>query len=311
MSFKYVKNLLVLALVTNFVQQSIAIQPGMKMAKKGSMNSQGQLPIELKNLPLILDTKNIKIDKYTNQDAVSLSPELLGPGSSGGGNICALNISTATNFIADYADKIPFQDAEQREHFLNTLSSVRFLHGENLEVRGQSVDAINYPAAGVIVINEKVCAQLGAGIGSGYALLVHEYSGVAGIDDRNYQVSGIFKQKVKEEIGSAWCDTMDCDSSLKNTAITAFKKDAQVRKAIAEAMESVGNPQLENVEVITLQNYSASYDDNNESELQVLVVQHYSLLAEHWSSDGVITAKLKVVTKGNRYIVKSVKLETN
>jgi len=104
-------------------------------------------------------------------------------------------------------------------------------------------------------------------------------------------------------------ETSNINSGLKKAAMKAFNKDPQVKKAIAEAMESVGSPQLDNAEIIILQDNSSSYgDSNDESELQVLVVQHYSLLAEHWSIDASITAKLKVVTKGSRYIVQSVKL---
>jgi hypothetical protein len=202
--------------VTNFVQPSFAGQGGSiggraSVAIRTSPKGEIEIPASLKNLPLILDTKNFKIEKLKNVKVESFNlDKAFGPGSSGGGNLCAYNITSASAFIVKNIDKIPFANKNQRNQFLEKMTSVRFLQGANLEVRGQSVNAINVPSANSIVLDEKACDAIEGGGSAGYSLLLHEYLGVASIDDTTYQVSNAFAAATQKEMNEGACETAYC-----------------------------------------------------------------------------------------------------
>jgi hypothetical protein len=59
---------------------------------------------------------------------------------------------------------------------------------DKLELRGAEVDAINYPESGRIEINRSRWKEYG--LREKTSLVFHEYLGVAGVDDSNYEVSG-------------------------------------------------------------------------------------------------------------------------
>jgi len=203
MTLKYAKNVLVLALVTNFAQPSLAGQDELGSIGSGriksAMVSDTSKPLEVKNLPLILDAKNLKIDKLRDVRIENLDlKQALGPGSSGGGNICAFNITAASAFIVKNIEAVPFTSKSQRNEFIKKINKLRFYLGANLEVRGQSVNAINYPLAGAIVMDEKACEYLDSNKIGGPSFLLHELLGAAGIDDTTYQVSSSFAKSVEK-----------------------------------------------------------------------------------------------------------------
>jgi len=198
-------------LITTFAIGAQAAEKARIVAIRTSPKGEVGISASLKNLPLILDTKNFKIEKLKNVKVESFNlDKAFGPGSSGGGNICAFNITSASAFIVKNIDKIPFANKNQRNQFLAKMTSVRFLQGANLEVRGQSVNAINVPSANVIVLDEKACEAIGDGGSAGYSLLLHEYLGVASIDDMTYQVSNAFAAATQKEMNVGTCETAHC-----------------------------------------------------------------------------------------------------
>lgn len=203
MAHKYLNSLMVLALVTNFVQPSLARQLELKTPVsapvKTNINGSKNQTIDFKNLPLILNTKNLKIDKHRDLRIENLDLQRkLGPRTTGGGNICAFNITATTAFIIKNIEAVPFENQKQTDQFLQKINTVRFFGGSNLKVRGQSVNAINYPQIGHIVVDSSVCEYLDSNKEGGAAFLLHEYLGVAGIDDTAYQISSSFAKKVKD-----------------------------------------------------------------------------------------------------------------
>jgi len=200
-----------LLLITAFTSGAFAVEKARMVAIRTSPKGEIEISASLKNLPLILDTKNFKIEKLKNVKVESFNlDKVYGPGSSGGGGLCAFNITSATAFIVKHLDKIPFANKNQRNQFLAKVTSVRFLQGANLEVRGQSVNAINVPSANSIVLDEIACDAIEGGGSAGYSLLLHEYLGVANIDDTTYQVSNAFAAATKTELNDGTCETAKC-----------------------------------------------------------------------------------------------------
>jgi hypothetical protein len=210
MTLKPVRSISAFLIVTFFAQLSIAGQLAVSAIRTAPQGQAQMLP-GLKNLPLILDTKNMKAEKLKNVRLEQFNVDkAYGPGSSGGGGICAFGITAGSDFILDNLQAIPFKTQKQRDQFVRKIGSVRFLQGANLEVRGQSVNALNYPSASVIVLDNKACDHLEAGKVAGYSFLLHEYLGVAGIDDTTYQISNSFTEKTQKDLKVGWCENDTC-----------------------------------------------------------------------------------------------------
>lgn len=208
---KCIQSILSFSLMTSFALPSMA-QPGVHLSHFETEAKVEKLPLEVKHLPLILDAANLNIQKFRDARIENLDlKKLYGPGSSGGGNLCAYNITTATDFILRNIKQIPFENHKQEQDFVRKISSVLFMSGENLKVREQSVNARNYPEYGVIVLDGKACDSLSDETIVGNLLLLHEYLGIAGIDDTTYQVSDKFAKAVKTKLSfEKPCNTDGC-----------------------------------------------------------------------------------------------------
>ena len=294
------KNLLAIASMTFFAMTSLAGQQA-TTTREGSAKKTQQLvdqnetikklnglPPELKNLPVILDSKNLQIEKFKKIRIENLDlDKMYGPGSSGGGNLCAFNITTAAAFIAKNIDVIPFQNKQQRDNFLQKMASTIFMSGANLSVRGQSVDALNYPSYGVIVLNGHICDQLADESLTAYSTLLHEYLGVAGIDDRTYQISGTFAAKLKSSFpAESECRTDGCvmrkelrtDAAMKwlqeNDDCTNAVSWMQSFRKISESRFEVICGDTSDQKVLILQSTEVPGSDGMEFKAK--------LLSEHW-----------------------------
>jgi hypothetical protein len=172
------------------------------------------------NPVLILDTKTIF-------DEISRAP-IDGPRTGGGGNSCALAITQNTTTLMEllsqsmYLEIFPgFMDPEK---VISTMKKTRFYIKENLVKDGQVKDAMNFPSQGIIYVSPKFCAtELIEVSGRSMSLLLHEYLGLTGINDRNYEVSGKFLEvyvngKSKDAQTKVW---------LKNE----FEKDLRGKKS--------------------------------------------------------------------------------
>ncbi|UXR66097.1 hypothetical protein EZJ49_07520 [Bdellovibrio bacteriovorus] len=119
-----------------------------------------------------------------------------GPRTGGGGNSCALSIHQNTEKLVSLILEMPKLLSEgQREALLYKISVAKFYLSESLSLDGQLKDAINYPDANEIFVSSKLCGLDLLEVQSrAMAILLHEYLGLARIDDRQYQISGAFLQ---------------------------------------------------------------------------------------------------------------------
>lgn len=72
--------------------------------------------------------------------------------------------------------------------FLEAVEEASVSSKDRLELRGAEVDAINYPESKRVEINRSRWKEYG--IREKTSLVFHEYLGIAGVDDSNYEVSG-------------------------------------------------------------------------------------------------------------------------
>jgi hypothetical protein len=134
---------------------------------------------------LILDNKIIFDD--TNSRPIE------GPRTGGGGNSCALAITQNTKSLVTLLDRESFYGIIDTEKLFPVIKKARFYIQDGLVKNNQKKDAMNFPKEGKILITPNFCAtELVELSGRSMSLLLHEYLGLAGIDDQKYQLSGKF-----------------------------------------------------------------------------------------------------------------------
>ncbi|QDK46683.1 hypothetical protein DOM22_16745 [Bdellovibrio sp. ZAP7] len=209
---------------------------------------------------LILDTKEV-FDKLSR-------PSVEGPRTSGGGNSCALAITQNTTTLVELLngeDYVYLFKSKQLDRVLSTIKKARFYLQDNLVVNGQSKDAMNFPAQGVIYVSPKLCAtELIEVSGRAMSLLLHEYLGLAQIEDRNYQISGKFL--------SIYADGKSEDAQAKAWLTNELKRALQgkkncfgdaVSKKVAEKEEDriVFTPETLRIEIQPIESYGPLLND--------------------------------------------------
>jgi hypothetical protein len=142
-----------------------------------------------KNPKFILDNATIKKSLERTK-----SPE--GPRTGGGGNSCAMSIHQNTvKLVGLISGANNLLSVDQLALLLSKIEVAKFYIGENLMIEGQSKDAINYPDTNQIVVSDKFCnIDMNDVSGKSMSLLLHEYLGLAKINDKKYQLSGAFLQ---------------------------------------------------------------------------------------------------------------------
>jgi hypothetical protein len=143
---------------------------------------------------LILDLNEIFGDK------VNARPE--GPRTGGGGNSCALAIVENTSRLRGQLELIGndlLGSLQNKSSVLAVMAKARFYIADRLILNGQSKDAINYPHDGVIVLSRNFCStEMIEPTGRSMSLLLHEFLGLARLDDRHYQISRAFLDRYAE-----------------------------------------------------------------------------------------------------------------
>jgi hypothetical protein len=137
----------------------------------------------------ILDNATIKkMKEFIN------SPD--GPRTGGGGNSCSLSIYQNTiklDGLLKASNNLLSPD--ELSLLLSKIEVAKFYIGYNLSIDGQSKDAINYPDTNQIVVSDKFCnIDMNDVSGRSMSILLHEYLGLAKINDKKYQISGAFLQ---------------------------------------------------------------------------------------------------------------------
>ncbi len=143
---------------------------------------------------LILDNSNFDTAQLLNPD---VSGRVLGPGSGGGGNICAFSIQRVNADLLRYLLATPTdRRGKEISGLINAIPGTKYYFSKNLTLGQRKVNAINYPSQKSIIVDQEACAALEQNNFAAKMLLVHEYLGLAGIEDTNYQVSTTVSQQV-------------------------------------------------------------------------------------------------------------------
>lgn len=156
-----------------------------------------------KNPVLILDNKSFESLKK------SMTPQ--GPRTGGGGNSCAISIHQNTEKLISLVTDMPeLLDQNQRQRLFEKISVAKFHLTESLVLDKEEKDAINYPDTNDILISNRFCDIGMKEVNSkAMATLLHEYLGLAKIDDRKYQISGSFLQNYESFIARGYSFVAD------------------------------------------------------------------------------------------------------
>lgn len=173
----------------------------------------------------LVDSKNIKIGKETlirgNKNAKATS----GPRTGGGGNTCALVISQNTDLLQKNSELMLENDIvnpTQLERLNQEIASARFYTTDKLEIDKEDKDAINFYLQNKVVVSEKFCRYIEVS-GRAASILLHEYMGLAEIDDADYKKSGLFLEKYTELINQK--------AAIYDYVQTEVKKDLAGKKS--------------------------------------------------------------------------------
>lgn len=204
MNAKAALNVLITVLVTNFVLLAKAQQPSTPTSqnqasvKKLDKSEKTALAEAIKFSPILLDNKQINYQKYAGETPGKFeTPKVYGPGSGGGGNICAMGITKITKDIISDALSQSSLTEPQKVALKSAIQNAVFIQTKHVPmVRGERKNAVNFPDRNLIVLDDEACAIIGQGESSGINLLMHEYLGLAGIDDRDFRASTFFTDEV-------------------------------------------------------------------------------------------------------------------
>ncbi|MGZ3768508.1 MAG: hypothetical protein ACXVCP_07540 [Bdellovibrio sp.] len=215
-------HIFIFALAACFVTVSQAKQQVLKLSQnRTAIESSSELLEAVKYLPIILDSK--KIDFITTENTPPKRFDVTiayGPGSGGGGNACAMGIVKLTKQILQQNFNQTLLQRDQEQALKAAMQTAIFVQGENLHpVRGEKKNAINFPDLQLVVVDNKACEVIVDGGAPGFSLLVHEYMGLANIDDRDYNASWSFIEKLsldlpngdrENPIITAYMNTFEC-----------------------------------------------------------------------------------------------------
>ncbi|MNK06256.1 hypothetical protein D3C87_241490 [compost metagenome] len=153
-----------------------------------------------KNTPVkIQDLQNHLIlnNKELSKDYKAQRPE--GPRTGGGGNACSLAIAQNTKALSSALGEFEILKGAQGDRLWESMTKAQFYIASSLKLDGQMKDAINIPSENAILVTEHFCrSEVIEVSGRAMGLLLHEYLGLAKIDDSKYQISGAFLQKYAE-----------------------------------------------------------------------------------------------------------------
>ena len=133
-----------------------------------------------------------KVD-LSNKTKTIQSETRQGPGSGGGGNTCALMLKqNAIELIERIQAYPPFQSNGIADLLISNIKAAQFLPGDKLQIAGKDVEAINYPTKKIIEIEQGFCDKVITFSTASLGITLHEYLGLAGLADDEYQISGPF-----------------------------------------------------------------------------------------------------------------------
>lgn len=179
---------------------------------------------------LILDNSKIESLQLVDKEALQKSLQKpQGPRTGGGGNSCSLAIRQNSERLRSLINDMP--DLLARESINKVfaiIATARFFIGDTLVINGQSKDAINYPVENRIIVTQRLCErELVEVSGRAMSLLLHEYLGLASIEDRDYRISGSFLEKYAEILRTTpRIQSSSVSDPLLRAAMTKFLREA-------------------------------------------------------------------------------------
>lgn len=124
--------------------------------------------------------------------------DVMGPRTGGGGNSCSLAIVENTSRLSSQLNMLGEEllTKPQLAKVQEAIKTAKFFTAKRLVLGGESKDAINYPLERKIIVSENFCAtEMIEPSGRSMSLLLHEFLGLAEINDRQYQISRDFLNK--------------------------------------------------------------------------------------------------------------------
>lgn len=95
------------------------------------------------------------------------------------------------------------------QQFEQAIAQTEVVSLERVFLNGSEKDAVNYPAVPKIEMGRERWDQIEEDAGRRYRLVMHEYLGIMGVDDRDYQVSGAIVANVNRPVSSVFCTFSD------------------------------------------------------------------------------------------------------
>jgi hypothetical protein len=224
--------------------EAYAVAANSRYSVGSSVKTQTSNKTTVTTTPARGDGKLILLNEGALKQLQNSKPE--GPRSGGGGNSCALNINENTKQLLKTLELMPQlltkkQLNDLKQHILKTA----FYLKDNLYKNGESKDAINFPAENKIYVSPNLCKwQMVEVSGSAMAILLHEYLGLAGINDSKYQISGKFLAKYAEIVAIVpILKNSNVDEKLYRAVVYKFLREAntphsKLAKKIASLKEA-------------------------------------------------------------------------
>lgn len=272
-----------------------------------------------KFLPRILDNNTIDYKKSAYETPNKVS----GPSSGGGGNLCAQGIVKLTkNILYHDFNQSPLTKI-QVQMLKNVIPNTLFVHGENLpKIEGEEKNGINFPSLKIIVLDNLSCQTLIEGGEAAYSFLLHEYKGLAGIDDRDYNSSLESTKSLIDEATAFDGNKPIFDTVIKNVTICAASCQNEILGHLGHDRAFIGtiyfapatNENLSNKNLCMSESKEAPIYSDRRSDLSSnscaealadkyygKVVDLYPYVSEDLKDDGAGGGfKINVVKKGSK-----------
>lgn len=187
--------------------------------------------------------------------------EVMGPRTGGGGNSCSLaivqNVTRLTGMLSSIKGELLAEDDVDR--LRDIIKKAKFYVADRLVLNGQVKDAINYPREGVVVLSKNFCdTEMIEPSGRSMSLLLHEFLGLAGIDDRQYQISRHFLTRYAELVSEEF--------RLRNFLKTEAAKDLN-------GSSSCFKGHLKRKDAEMFENYGGRYSPGEIPEFNLMLVE--------------------------------------
>ncbi len=129
----------------------------------------------------------------------------VGNGVGNGGDASALEFTWLARVALKRLESRPLTSVQSEavRMLKGAIDSTRVVFRDRLVLRGQEVDAINYPAVGLIKVRRGGWAQMKRATSTArIGFVLHEYLGVAGVGDGSYQTSKSLVEMMIDERSS-------------------------------------------------------------------------------------------------------------